>query len=142
MKGVPSKQKIQNAKATDVLESETRKMEERLELVKQMMELEKEKRATLVNQNNGTLWRGAATSKCLNKNYAEQIVEDHKKKQPNLPPTNKVTHIQDLQKQQQPSTKNSARPINKEKAAASKQIVSGTSQTKESLNFVGSLTKK
>jgi len=34
----------QQVKATTMLESETRKMEEKLELVKKMMELDKEKR--------------------------------------------------------------------------------------------------
>jgi len=34
----------QNQKVSDMLENETKKMEEKLELVKKMMELEKEKR--------------------------------------------------------------------------------------------------
>ena len=43
-----------------MLEAETRKMEEKLELVKKMMDLEKEKRSQVPNSNQGTLWRGAS----------------------------------------------------------------------------------
>ena len=39
-----------------MLESETKKMEEKLELVKKMMELEKQKRSS---QSNKALWREA-----------------------------------------------------------------------------------
>ena len=43
-----------------MLETETKKMEEKLDLVKKMMELEKDKRANMaVNHKEGTLWRGA-----------------------------------------------------------------------------------
>lgn len=46
-----------------MLENETKKMEEKLELVKKMMELEKEKRSSIQSSgvNQGTLWRGAST---------------------------------------------------------------------------------
>jgi len=63
-----------------MLESETKKMEEKLELVKKMMELEKDKRTAMVQNNNGTMWRGANTSKGVTKGYADKIVQDHKKK--------------------------------------------------------------
>ena len=44
-----------------MLENETRKMEEKLELVKKMMDLEKEKRSQIKGSNQGTMWRGATT---------------------------------------------------------------------------------
>jgi len=45
-----------------MLENETKKMEEKLELVKQMMELQKEKRSNVsAGSNRGTMWRGAST---------------------------------------------------------------------------------
>ena len=70
----------QSQKVSEMLESETRKMEEKLELVKKMMELEKDKRALQVQNNNGTMWRGANTTKGVTKGYADKIVSDHKKK--------------------------------------------------------------
>ena len=77
-----------------MLESETRKMEEKLELVKRMMELEKEKRSTQVaNSKTGTMWRGASTKQGI-KGYSDKIVNDHKKNQPVLPPTSKVTRTE------------------------------------------------
>ncbi len=46
-----------------MLEEETKKMEEKVELVKKMMELEKEKRSAIQAQRkpDGTLWRSATT---------------------------------------------------------------------------------
>ena len=53
-----------------MLEDETRKMEDKLEMVKKMMELEKEKRAMMVAQaaakkgnstSDGSMWRSATT---------------------------------------------------------------------------------
>lgn len=56
-----------------MLENETKKMEEKLELVKRMMELEKEKRTVQVQNNNGNIWRGATTKKAI-KGYSDSIV--------------------------------------------------------------------
>lgn len=56
-----------------MLESETRKMEEKLALVKKMMEMEREKRSLVNNSNQGTIWRGATTKKDI-KNYAQGVV--------------------------------------------------------------------
>lgn len=79
--------KSSQGKVSDMLEKETKKMEEKLELVKKMMELEKDKRSQIQQaQGSGTLWRGATTKKST-KGYAESIVTNHKKNQPNLPPT-------------------------------------------------------
>jgi len=46
-----------------MLENETKKMEEKLELVKKMMDLEKEKRSHVqaTGQKQGSIWRGAST---------------------------------------------------------------------------------
>lgn len=82
----------QGNKVSDMLENETRKMEEKLQLVKKMMELEKEKRALQINNNSGTMWRGATTKKSI-KGHADMIVQSHKKNQPILPPTNRVTVV-------------------------------------------------
>lgn len=65
-------------------------MEEKLELVKKMMELEKEKRSKVTSSNQGTLWRSATTKQGI-KGYSDSLVTHHKKVQPTLPPTTKVT---------------------------------------------------
>ena len=44
-----------------MLEDEAKKMEEKLEMVKKMMELEKEKRSSQKKGKDGTLWRSATT---------------------------------------------------------------------------------
>ncbi len=46
-----------------MLEEETKKMEEKLEMVKKMMELEKDKRSQIKNKaaKDGTVWRSAST---------------------------------------------------------------------------------
>ena len=49
-----------------MLEEETKKMEEKLDMVKKMMEIEKEKRSAIVAQKKasnkeGTMWRSATT---------------------------------------------------------------------------------
>lgn len=36
------------------------------------------------------MWRGATTKKSI-KGYSDGVIQQHKKTQPNLPPTNKVT---------------------------------------------------
>lgn len=46
-----------------MLEEETKKMEEKLEIVKKMMELEKEKRSSVKKAKDGTMWRSATTTK-------------------------------------------------------------------------------
>lgn len=48
-----------------MLEEETKKMEEKLEMVKKMMELEKEKRNAQMKKSakDGTVWRSATTQK-------------------------------------------------------------------------------
>ena len=73
MKPNPSKTK----QVSDMLESETKKMEEKLELVKKMMELEKEKRSSKGMTKGGTMWRGATTKKSI-KGYSDQVVKQHK----------------------------------------------------------------
>ena len=95
MKKAPNKS---GQKVSDMLQTETKKMEEKLELVKKMMELEKEKRAIQVQNNNGTMWRGATTKKSI-KGYSDAVVTNHKKNQPILPPTHKVTAGMQVQKQ-------------------------------------------
>ena len=60
-----------------MLEGETRKMEEKLELVKRMMEMEKEKRTLQMQSNNGTMWRGATTKKGI-AGYSNAVVSHHK----------------------------------------------------------------
>lgn len=82
-----------------MLESETKKMEERLDLVKKMMELEKDKRSQMgVNHKEGTLWRGATQKKGI-KGYDQTVLNHHKKAQQNLPPTNLVTETRPAQLQ-------------------------------------------
>jgi len=44
-----------------MLEEEAKKMEEKLEYVKKMMELEKEKRSSVKKTKDGAMWRSATT---------------------------------------------------------------------------------
>ncbi len=44
-----------------MLEDEAKKMEEKLETVKKMMEMEKQKRDSLKKSKEGTVWRSATT---------------------------------------------------------------------------------
>ena len=46
-----------------MLEDEAKKMEEKLDMVKKMMELEKQKRESVKKQKDGTVWRSATTQK-------------------------------------------------------------------------------
>jgi hypothetical protein len=46
-----------------MLENETKKMEEKLDLVKKMMVLEKDKRSAIGKSSEGSIWRGATTKK-------------------------------------------------------------------------------
>ena len=102
-----------------MLESETRKMEEKLQLVKKMMVLEREKRSLVQNSNQGTIWRGATTKKDI-KGYSNAVINHHKKTQPNLPNTDKVTEIES-------------------KAAVAKPAIKGQRQTLASKNFLGEI---
>ena len=77
-----------------MLEAETNKMEEKLDLVKKMMELEKEKRSGIAKSSEGSLWRGATTKKNI-KGYSDAVVDHHKKTQKQLPPTSMVTDTRD-----------------------------------------------
>ena len=72
-----------------MLEEETKKMEEKLDLVKRMMELEKEKRSTQKKAKDGTVWRSATTQKQIN-GYSQLVLNQHKQQQPNLPPTTMI----------------------------------------------------
>lgn len=65
-----------------MLEEETRKMEDKLEMVKKMMELEKEKRSQMVAQaaakkgnstTDGTMWRSATTQKQIS-GYSQMVL--------------------------------------------------------------------
>ena len=62
-------------KVSSMLEKETQKMEEKLNLVKKMMELEKDKRSATGKE---TMWRGATTKKNI-KGYSEAVLQNHKK---------------------------------------------------------------
>ena len=46
-----------------MLEEEAKKMEDKLDHVKKIMELEKQKREQIKKTSNGTMWRSAATNK-------------------------------------------------------------------------------
>ena len=63
-------------------------MEERLEMVKRMMELEKEKRSTKMTSSldGQSMWRSATTQKSI-KGYSDMVLTQHRIAQPNLPPT-------------------------------------------------------
>tara|TARA_B110000285_G_scaffold233835_1_gene308860 strand:+ start:1416 stop:1670 length:255 start_codon:yes stop_codon:yes gene_type:complete len=73
IKSINKKQNV-----SDIMINETKKMEEKLELVKKMMELEKNKRSQIEASSQGTMWRGATTKKSI-KGYSESVVMNHKK---------------------------------------------------------------
>ena len=58
---------------------ETKMMEDRLEMVKKMMEVEKEKRDIMKQTNQGTMWRSATTNKGIN-GYSQMVLQHHKQK--------------------------------------------------------------
>ena len=64
-------------------------MEDKLEMVKKMMELEKEKRSTQKKNKDGTVWRSATTQKQIS-GYSQMVVSQHRQNNPNLPPTTMV----------------------------------------------------
>ena len=67
------------AQVSEMLETETKKMEERLDLVKKMMDLEKDKRSQMAGSHGeGTLWRGATNKKSI-KGYSDSVLSHHKK---------------------------------------------------------------
>lgn len=72
-----------------MLEDETAKMQQKLETVKQMMELEKQKRGEASKGSTGTMWRSATNKKPI-AGYSKKVLENHKKIQPNLPPTSMI----------------------------------------------------
>ena len=61
-----------------MLENETKKMEEKLDLVKKMMELEKDKRSQMTQSKEGSIWRGATTKKKIG-GYSNAVLDHHKK---------------------------------------------------------------
>lgn len=70
------------------MQDETKVMEERLELVKRMMELEKDKRSQKMSTSydGQSMWRSATTQKQI-KGYSDMVLTHHRVAQPNLPPT-------------------------------------------------------
>ncbi len=72
-----------------MLEEETKRMEEKLEMVKKMMEMEKDKRSQVKKNKDGTLWRAATTQKQIN-GYSQMVLNQHRVNQPNLPPTSLI----------------------------------------------------
>ena len=81
-------------------------MEERLEMVKRMMELEKEKRSVkMANSLDGqSMWRSATTQKTI-KGYSDMVLNNHREKQPNLPPTTLIYRDETPQMNTQKSSK-------------------------------------
>jgi|JI10StandDraft_1071094.scaffolds.fasta_scaffold110587_4 hypothetical protein len=61
-----------------MLEEETAKMQQKLETVKQLMELEKQKRGELPKSSSGTMWRSATDKKPIS-GYSKKVLENHKK---------------------------------------------------------------
>ena len=57
------------ASVSGMLEAENKKMEEKLALVKQMMELDKNKRTTGPKGSDATKWRSATTKQPMTKGY-------------------------------------------------------------------------
>jgi hypothetical protein len=60
-----------------MLEDETKKMEDKLEMVKRMMELEKEKRNSTKKMKDGTMWRSATTQKQI-AGYSQVVLDRHR----------------------------------------------------------------
>ena len=85
-----------------MLEAETKKMEEKLELVRKMMDLEKDKRSQMVQKNEGSMWRGATTKKNI-KGYSDAVLNNYKKNQKQLPPTSLITDTREKPQSKQSS---------------------------------------
>ena len=91
-----------------MLEEEAKKMEGKLEMVKKMMELEKEKRSQQKKTKEGTVWRSATTQKQIS-GYSQMVLNQHRTNQPNLPPTSMVVGKENVQRKD--SANNSQKPI-------------------------------
>ena len=72
-------------KVSGMLEEETKKMEEKLELVKKMVELERSKQG----QKKDGGWRSATTQKQIS-GYSQMVLAQHRQQQPSLPPTSMI----------------------------------------------------
>jgi len=61
------------------LEEETKMMEDRVEMVKRMMEMEKEKRSQKVasSYDGQSMWRSATTQKTI-KGYSDMVLTHHR----------------------------------------------------------------
>ena len=70
-------------------------MEEKLDMVKKMMELEKQKRDSVKKAKDGTVWRSATTQKQIN-GYSQMVLNQHRQAQPNLPPTTNILGKENL----------------------------------------------
>ena len=75
-------------------------MEDKLDMVKKMMELEKEKRSSQKKSSQGTIWRSATNQKQIN-GYSQMVLQKHKEAQPNLPPTSNVLRTESQQKKRE-----------------------------------------
>ena len=84
------------------LEQEAKVMEERLEMVKKMMEVEKEKRSQKIatSYDGQSIWRSATTQKQI-KGYTEMVLQHHRVVQPTLPPTTLILKDDSVNKNQQ-----------------------------------------
>ena len=54
------------------------------------MELEKEKRVNAKKVQGGNIWRTANINNTKLRGYGDQIVNQHRQAQPNLPPTSMI----------------------------------------------------
>lgn len=80
------------------------------------MELEKDKRSQMSKGNEGSIWRGATTKKKIG-GYSDAVVDHHKRTQKQLPPTSKITELDDVgirsQRQQRTQSGNKKRPTSR-----------------------------
>ena len=92
-----------------MLEQENKKMEEKLKLVKQMMEMEKQKRGSAQGDRptakDGTMWRSATKTQSIT-GYSKAVMEHVKKGGPPRPP-----QMQQTQQTQQTAPSDERNPF-------------------------------
>lgn len=128
--------------AGNSLEEETKFMEERLEMVKRMMELEKDKRSQKMatSVDGSSMWRSATTQKTI-KGYSDMVLTHHRKVQPDLPPTTLILK-DDTQSQTATSKMGKSSGSSFMMSASSSQmgIVNNTLMNKKNLSNNGTVS--
>jgi len=115
-------------------------MEERLEMVKRMMELEKDKRSQKMatSTDGSSMWRSATTQKSI-KGYSDMVLTHHRKVQPDLPPTTLILK-DDTQSQTATSKMGKSSGSSFMMSASNTSLVNNTLMNKKNLSNQATLS--